>query len=138
MLEIETLHHVALPVTDLDRSKRFYTEVLGLREIDRPPFDFPGCWFQLGDRQLHLIQREDGSVRRGRGVDSRDIHFAVRVRSWLQALEALRSQGYGEDRDNADLLKMKVSAGARAGFPQIFVLDPDRHVIEINAARGDK
>ncbi len=133
MLEIETLHHVTLPVADLDRSKQFYAEVLGLREIDRPPFGFPGCWFQLGDRQLHLIQRDDGSARRGRGVDSRDIHFAIRVRSYARALETLRSRGYRDDRHNNDLLKMKVSPGATAGFPQIFIMDPDRHVIEVNA-----
>lgn len=134
MLEIETLHHISLPVTDLDRSRRFYAEVLGLREVERPAFDFPGCWFALGDRQLHLIQRNDGSLRGGRGVDSRDIHFAVRVRSWRGALEALGAQGYREELDVADPKKMKVSPGATAGFPQIFIVDPDRHVIELNAA----
>jgi catechol 2,3-dioxygenase-like lactoylglutathione lyase family enzyme len=133
MLDIETLHHVALPVTDLDRSKRFYAEVLGLREIDRPPFDFPGCWFQLGDRQLHLIQRSDGTSRGAGSIDSRDIHFAIRVRNFHEALEALRSKGYREDRKNHDLLKMKINPAATAGFPQIFILDPDRHVIEVNA-----
>lgn len=137
MLEIESLHHVALPVTDLDRSKRFYAEVLGLREIERPPFDFPGCWFQVGDRQLHLIQRPEGTTRGARGLDSRDIHFAIRVRNFREAVEALRAQGYREDGANGDLLQMKVSPGATAGFPQIILLDPDRHVIELNAERVD-
>ncbi len=135
MLEIETLHHITLTVTDLDRSKRFYAEVLGLREIPRPPFDFPGCWFALGDRQLHLIQRSDGTTRGARGLDSRDVHFAIRVRNFEETVLALRSKGYREDRPNDDLMKIKVSPGATAGFPQIFILDPDRHVIEINAER---
>ena len=43
------LHHFSLPVTDLERSRRFYHEILGLREITRPPFDFPGVWFAVGD-----------------------------------------------------------------------------------------
>jgi glyoxylase I family protein len=36
MLEIETLHHVSLTVTDLARARTFYGEVLGLPELERP------------------------------------------------------------------------------------------------------
>jgi glyoxylase I family protein len=45
MLTIESIHHVSIPipVADLERSKTFYREVLGLKEIERPPFDFPGA-----------------------------------------------------------------------------------------------
>jgi len=32
---------------------------------------------------------------------------------------------------------MIVNPRATAGFPQIYILDPDRHVIEINAAHLD-
>ena len=53
MFKIETIHHVSIPITDLEHSKKFYGEILGLKEIDRPPFDFPGDWYQVGDRQLH-------------------------------------------------------------------------------------
>jgi hypothetical protein len=28
---------------------------------------------------------------------------------------------------------MRVSAEGRAGFPQIFIMDPDRNVVELNA-----
>ncbi len=133
MLDIDTLHHVTLPVADLDRSRRFYGQVLGLREIPRPPFDFPGCWFELGNRQLHLIQRSDGTTRQARGIDSRDIHFAIRVRHFRKTLQALRAAGYREAAGSGDLLTMKVSLESTAGFPQIFILDPDRHVIEMNA-----
>jgi hypothetical protein len=33
-----------------------------------------------------------------------------------------------------DLLSLRLQPHATAGFPQIYILDPDRHVIEINAA----
>jgi glyoxylase I family protein len=129
------LHHVTLPVTDLERSRRFYREVLGLREIERPPFSFPGAWYELGPGQLHLVQREDGTLRDDKGLDSGDIHFGVRVPSFDAAVEFLRSQGYSEEAD--DLLRMQVSPRPVTGFPQIYILDPDLHVIEINAAQLD-
>ncbi len=134
-MDIETIHHVSLPVTDLDRAKRFYREILGLQEIERPPFDFPGAWFGVGPNQLHLIVGENQTLRADKGVDSRDIHFAVRVRSFREALEFLRAKGYAEDA--AGLMNMKVSEHATAGFPQIYILDPDRNVVEINAAKLD-
>ena len=37
-MQIEAIHHVSLTVTDLERSRRFYSEILGLAEIARPPF----------------------------------------------------------------------------------------------------
>jgi hypothetical protein len=32
---------------------------------------------------------------------------------------------------------MRINAAGTAGFPQIYILDPDRNVIEINADRDD-
>ncbi len=136
MLSIETIHHASMPVTDLARSKRFYGEVLGLREIARPPFDFPGAWYQLGDRHLHLIVSDGSTFRAGKGVDSRDIHFAIRVSSYREAVAHFRSLGFHPDADDP-LLKTKEDPTAMAGFPQLYVLDPDRNVIEINAERLD-
>jgi glyoxylase I family protein len=94
MFTIESIHHVSLPVADLARSKQFYQEILGLTEIKRPPFDFPGAWYQLGDRQLHLILHSNSTFREGKMVDSRDIHFAIRVNSYRETREFLHSKGF--------------------------------------------
>ena len=80
-MKIEAIHHVSLGVTDLERSRRFYSEILGLEEIARPPFDFPGAWFSAGaSQQVHLIVHPHSTFRTGKGLDTRDGHFAVRVR----------------------------------------------------------
>lgn len=133
-MQIEILHHVSLTVSDLERSKQFYREVLRLEQIERPPFPFPGAWFAVGERQhVHLIVHDGATFRGMKGIDTRDSHFAARVRSYREAVEYLRSLGYREDGDDLDLKKMKLQPHATAGFPQIYILDPDRHVIEINA-----
>ena len=137
-MDIRNIHHVSVTVTDLALSRKFYREILELPEIDRPDFPFPGAWFQLGaSQQIHLIVHTDPTMRGDKGVDTRDNHFAVRVGSYRQALEFLRAKGYREDAGALDLKKMRINAQSTAGVPQIFILDPDRHVIEINAETLD-
>jgi catechol 2,3-dioxygenase-like lactoylglutathione lyase family enzyme len=134
-MQIEAIHHVSLTVTDLERSRRFYREVLGLAEITRPPFHFPGAWFQAGvAQQLHLIVHTNPTFRTGKGLDTRDSHFAVRVPDYRAAVEELRSKGYREEGAADEFSRMILQPHATAGFPQAYILDPDRHIIEINAA----
>src|SRR5215469_11202671 len=97
-MHIQLLHHVALPVSNLDRSVAFYRDVIGLEQIARPAFPFAGAWFRLaGTQELHLIVHSNSTYREGKTVDDRDIHFAARVESYREVLEFLRTQGYRED-----------------------------------------
>lgn len=77
------------------------------------------------------------TFRTGKGLDTRDGHFAVRVPSYGQAVEHLRSKGYREDSGGDEFQTMRLQPHATAGFPQIYILDPDRNVIEINAGALD-
>lgn len=47
---------LAAPVNCEAEARRFYGEVLGLREIEKPePLrGRGGCWFQIGEQQLHI------------------------------------------------------------------------------------
>jgi glyoxylase I family protein len=132
------LHHISIPVADLDRSRRFYRDILGLQEIERPPFDFPGAWFAMGDGELHLIgDPENPTYRADKSLDPGDVHFAVRVASYRDTLEYLESQGYLTDASGPSDHAMIARPNAITGYPQIYILDPDRNVIEINAAKLD-
>lgn len=128
MIDVESLHHVSISVTDLGRARQFYGDVLGLKEIPRPPFDFAGAWYQLGDRQLHLIAHPGAHTLRGTtAIESREGHYAIRVRSYRETLEHLQARGITY-RDKPRNL---------TPWPQIYVTDPDGNVIELNAERLD-
>lgn len=127
MLGITALHHVAVCVTDVDRAKRFYREVLGLMELHRPAFPFGGAWYELGDgRQLHLIEYPEAqTLRRRTSIDGKDGHLAFRIADYDQALAQL--QAYGVPcLDRPDNL---------TPWKQLYITDPDGNVIELNVAR---
>jgi len=123
-------------VKDLEASRSFYKEILGLQEIERPPFDFGGAWYQVGDRQLHLIRDEKGTstFRNGKSLDARDAHFAVRVKSYRQTRDFLRSKGYSVDAQD-ELMRMREVPQNPTPRRQLYIMDPDRNVIELNADR---
>ncbi|QSR88787.1 VOC family protein [Methylacidiphilum caldifontis] len=136
MLIVESIHHVTLPVKDLNQSVGFYSKLLGLKQIERPPFPFSGAWFQVGTQQLHLTEWTDEKKSPDFSMNTRDHHVAFRVKSINEALEWLRKQGYREDHANPSL-RLWVKLDSVAGFPQIFLFDPDGHLIEINAQRKE-
>jgi catechol 2,3-dioxygenase-like lactoylglutathione lyase family enzyme len=47
-MAITRLAHYSIRTTDLEASRRFYTEVLGFRVGYRPEFPFPGLWLYNG------------------------------------------------------------------------------------------
>jgi len=127
MLEIIALNHVAVCVTDVERSKRFYGTVLGLKEIPRPAFPFGGTWYELADgRQLHLIVHDRPLTLRGTTeIDLRDGHLAFGVQDFDAAVAHLREAG----------VECVVRPENVTPWKQIYVTDPDGNVIELNALR---
>ena len=112
------LDHVALHVTDVDRSVAFYGEALGWEQIPRPAFTFPGAWFAIGSAyQLHLIGGKELP-------DPLPVfgHFAVRCADLDALAERLRSAG----------LEFRGPNPRPDGWRQVFLRDPDGHLIEFN------
>ncbi|SRR5258706_9188688 len=114
------IDHVQINVTDLPRARRFYGDLLGLIETPRPEsFDFAGCWYRIGDVDLHLVVRpaEQPSAR----------HFCLWVADVHAAAKKYAAAGFPVAWD----LKYKIR-----GVDRFFVFDPDQNRIEIQGSDG--
>ena len=113
-LQLTQIDHVSVIITEIDRSRRFYGQVLGLKEIFKPKsFDFIALWFELGNQQLHLLQKPQPDSRSPR-------HFALRVKDIEAARDYFRRLGITPEETT------KINQCDR-----FFVYDPDSNRIEI-------
>lgn len=108
------LDHVSVVITDVERSRRFYGGLLGLREIARPrTFDFVVVWYDLGNQHLHLLLKDRPDT-----VSPR--HFALRVVDVAAARAYFKEQGVPVDETTLI-----------PGADRFFIRDPDGNRIEI-------
>lgn len=115
----QAAHHYSIDVSDVEASRRFYGELLGLAEIERPDFGVPGAWYQAGAVQLHLIQVPQGIDvgSHSPSLTPMSPHIAFEVDSYERVEAELHAAG------------IEVMAfGPISG--QMFVRDPDGNTIE--------
>ncbi|WP_285890387.1 VOC family protein [Halalkalibacter oceani] len=125
---MEGIHHVSLSITDIHEARQFYSTILGLAEIERPDFGFPGIWYQVGEQQLHLtVHPASDTLRPKSVVETKAGHFAIRVKDYDQTLHYLKQSG----------VQLVEKPESKSGFAQIFCLDPDNNVIELNVDQAD-
>src|SRR3982750_3890217 len=64
-MPITELNHFLLVAKDLERTKNFYRDVLGLEVAkERPDFGFPGYWLKAGDEIcVHLASQQPNEIR---------------------------------------------------------------------------
>lgn len=121
------LLHTMIRVGDLDRSIKFYTEVLGmklLRRKDYPAGDYTLAFIGYGDESDHTVIE----LTYNWGVDKYELgnafgHFALEVDDVYQAAEEIRQRGGKILREPGPM---------NAGTSIIaFIQDPDGYPIEL-------
>jgi catechol 2,3-dioxygenase-like lactoylglutathione lyase family enzyme len=113
-LSVSQIDHVSVLVTDLARSRHFYRDILGLKEIAKPrTFDFQVLWFDLGNQQLHLLRKPEPDTKSPR-------HFALRVPDARTARGHFHAHGV-ETQETTPI----------PHCDRFFVFDPDGNRIEI-------
>jgi glyoxylase I family protein len=118
-------HHVSLCIDDLERSLAFWSGILGLEKIPRPPLDVEGVWLGVGDTQVHLIvfdERRGDVGAQPSSINAAAPHVAFAVSDYDATIAHLRAAGV---------------AVVESGPPrrQCWVQDPDGYVIEFIVPR---
>ncbi|MDB4481045.1 VOC family protein [bacterium] len=131
-LAVNSFDHITLIVDDLEATRKFYVDFLGMKESPRPDFDFPGAWFQIGSVQIHVTCSSELAGQAGWGDRqvksiSRGHHFAFTVDNFDDAMNAIHSLG------------LKIGDGPKSrpdGAKQVYIYDPDGHLVEICSSGG--
>ncbi len=130
------IQHAGLVVSDLERSRRFYAEALGLEEVSRPSnFTFSGAWFRFGQDEIHLLAEADTTGRAGGAADGGAgaafglaNHLAFEVDDLAAACARLAENGVA-------LVGGPMPRGD--GVAQVFFHDPDGHLLEFFERTGE-
>ena len=124
------LQHFTIEPQDLERSKNFYVNVLGLEVGDRPPLDFPGYWlYSGGNATVHLMGTR--KPREGIVVRGTDKRFEDAGRLDHIAFAATDVDGVRK-RLIANSVKFREQIVPRTGDTQFFLYDPDGVGVELS------
>jgi len=118
-LQLNSLNHIALRTNRLEESRRFYREVLGFKEIARPPFNFNGAWLYNAGIQIHLL--EQPYDRMPDEINTRENHIAFACPDLEAAEESLKRHG----------IPFKRNIIPEWNTNQLFFRDPDGWLIEL-------
>jgi catechol 2,3-dioxygenase-like lactoylglutathione lyase family enzyme len=121
-MAVTGLDHYALLTSDVAKTTRFYTEVVGLEVGFRPQMTFEGVWLYAGGEPIvHIISGKPIPTRETGAVD----HLALKATGDVNAaLEKIKAHG----------VEYTMRKLERTGVTQVFFRDPDGVGVELNFA----
>ncbi|HTU31513.1 MAG TPA: VOC family protein [Solirubrobacteraceae bacterium] len=132
------LEHVLVLSDDIDATRDFYTDIIGLRAGRRPPLEFPGHWLYAGERRAACLHIADRLAYRthaaGLGLGPGDAS-GVRPEPAAAAVDHIAF-----DADDHEEVERRITRGGLrsvrnqvpGGPRQLFVSDPNGVLVEIN------
>ena len=123
-MPLNALNHFTVRPVDLERSKDFYCDVLGLPIGYRPPLGFPGYWLYCGAiPTVHLIgPRANDPGPRAAGPTGLFDHIAFSCTGLAEMKARLGGRG----------IAFEERIIPRDRQTQLFLRDPDGIAVELN------
>ncbi len=131
-MAVTELNHYFVRSNDLERSRRFYCDVLGFQVMPRPDFPFPGHWLGVNGKvqvhlgthgvpnsQLYYLGSSERSATDNSGVVDHICFLADEPEAFLRRLEALG-------------LAVRRRYFSEFQLYQLLFKDPDGLTIELN------
>jgi catechol 2,3-dioxygenase-like lactoylglutathione lyase family enzyme len=118
-MPVEGMNHFTVLTSDLEACKRFYMDLLGLREGFRPDLGFPGVWLYAGGQPvLHVI------AGRPLPADPRGVldHMAFSATDLPGTVAKLKARGIEYD----------LRRQPQSGTWQLFCFDPNGARVELD------
>ena len=107
MAHIKLLQHFSIYCRDLEPMHDFYVNTLGLPELPRPEFPFPGYWLETGaGHHIHLSKLRDGHVTKSISENEdtyMDHHFGLLTDNLQGMKERLASGGFPSTTSPTDI-----------------------------------
>ncbi len=126
MVKTQGVVHFSLPVTDLERSARFYSELLGMKIVHKTQ---QMVFLKCGDDFL-ILARGNAPLKYDSDKTTPVHHaFKVAAEDFEPALEFLRKNGV--DVFNVENRQEGVFLGLQA-----YILDPDGNKLELDHITG--
>tara|TARA_A100001037_G_scaffold258413_1_gene245603 strand:- start:1699 stop:2121 length:423 start_codon:yes stop_codon:yes gene_type:complete len=118
-MAITALNHVNIVTEDLEATRKFYSDVIGLIDGDRPSFQFPGAWLYIDDEAvIHLVGVED-QPEEGTGTIDHVAFEANGINDMIEMLEGREIPFHVRDVPGREIR-------------QVFLHDPNGVKIELN------
>ena len=120
-MAIDGMNHFTVLTADLDATRKFYIDVLGLKEGPRPPLGFPGAWLYAGGQPvLHVIAGRPLPAHPAGVLD----HMAFSASNLPATVAMLKGQG----------IKYDLRKQPDSGVWQLFCFDPSGARVELDFA----
>jgi catechol 2,3-dioxygenase-like lactoylglutathione lyase family enzyme len=127
MVKAAMIHHMNVPIDDIETARDFYGRILGLPEIVRPHVGRPGLWYGCGANELHLSVQP--GLRGGRtGMSLQPTERPDRAGGHV----AFTMSGSLDDIARHLTEAAVPHVRGRASLPQIFCEDPAGNLVELN------